>query len=148
MMLDYHWIVPNLAQGSYPGNDHESIWKDFDVLVYMAEEKQPDILVFPGKTVLRGPIDDGALTPSYERRIMRVVPEVVEAVTRRKRVLVTCMAGRNRSGIVVALALVHLYPRWSAREILDTIRSKRHHHTGPAMSNPHFNKRVSEETGV
>lgn len=146
MGLDYHWIIDGvLAQGAFPAVDARVIWKHFDVLVLMAEEAQPDMLVYPGKKVLRAPIDDGDLTERDERRIQRVLPDVIEAVRDGKRVLVTCMAGRNRSGIVVALTLVHLLPCWTSEKIIALIRQRRQAFSGPAMSNPAFVERVRQE---
>jgi protein-tyrosine phosphatase len=123
----------------------KTIWKHFDVLVLMAEEAQPDMLVYPGKKVLRAPIDDGDLTERDERRIARILPDVIAAIRTNKRVLVTCMAGRNRSGIVVALALVHLLPCWTSDKIISLIRMRRKAFSGPAMSNPAFVERVRQE---
>jgi len=145
--FDYHWIVDGvLAQGAYPGGvDPKVLWKHFDVLVLMAEEGQPDMLVYPGKKVLRAPIDDGDLTERYDRRIQRVLPDVIASVQQGKRVLVTCMAGRNRSGVMVALALVHLLPCWTSEQIVSHIRARRKAISGPAMSNEAFVERVRQE---
>jgi protein-tyrosine phosphatase len=145
MSLDYDWIVPGLAQGSLP--DPEVIWDHFDVVVFMAEEAQPDVLVLPSKKVLRAPIDDSGapITTTEERRIQRVLPEVITAVQREKRVLVSCLAGRNRSGLVVALALVHLYPCWAADRIIKRIRARRVADSGPALTNRQFVSRIFKE---
>lgn len=147
--LEYNWIVPGmLAQGSFPGSDPETIWRKFDTLVYMAEEGQPDILVMPGKTVFRAPIDDNFKRPvseTEERRINRIITNVETHVRSGRRVLVTCMAGRNRSGLLVALVLMRLYPCKSAREIIEMVRDRRKGANGPVLCNPMFVQKIMQE---
>jgi len=143
--LDYNWIAPGLAQGSLP--NPEVIWNHFDVVVFMADEGQPDVLVLPGKKVLRAPIDDQGkpITEKEERRIQRILPDVIASVRGGKRVLVSCMAGRNRSGLVVALTMVHLYPCLTPDQIIRRIRSRRKAFSGPALTNEMFVHRIFRE---
>lgn len=148
--LDFQWIAPNLAQGSFPSNDPSLLWSHFDVVVYMAmpeEGGQPDVLTMPGKKVLRAPIDDrGApISETEERRVRRVLPEVVSAVRSGKRVLVSCMHGRNRSGLVVGLAMRHLYPSMEAQKVVQHIRERRKALSGPALTNRRFVQRIVSE---
>jgi len=78
--------------------------------VLCANEFQPPANVFPGVRVIHAPNDDAPRRPT--RRELRVAEEaareVAHAVRSRTPTLVTCMAGRNRSGLVTALALRYL----------------------------------------
>lgn len=100
-------IVPNLWQGS-----KSATWKGlskFDVLVLCAEEWQPPKTVYPPslKVIYAPNSDDPFRVPTREELLIatKAAREVAEANLRGKRVLVTCMAGLNRSGLVTALAL-------------------------------------------
>lgn len=146
--LDYSWIVDGrLAQGAYPGAD-PSLWKHFDVIVYTAEERQPIApRLPPGKKVLRAPLDDAPRlpTPVEESYLLAVVPAVERALRAGQRVLVTCQAGRNRSGLVVALVLMRLYPRESVATIVAAMQRRRRPLSGPVLSNEHFVRRLELE---
>jgi protein-tyrosine phosphatase len=104
---DYHYLMPGpwLAQGSAPP---AGIRVPFDVIVLAAREYQE--LDLPGYTVIRVPIDDSGPPPSTldRHRIRRTAHQIADRVRLRERVLVTCMAGRNRSGVLAGLALREL----------------------------------------
>ena len=80
----------------------------FDLLVLCAEEYQPPSGEFPGVDVIHAPFDDNDIGPtSQEKKIARSAAKRVAAAVRNgSRVLVSCIAGRNRSGLVCGLALV------------------------------------------
>jgi len=100
---DYHYLLPNLAQGSAPPSVPGM---PFDVIVFAAMEYQPDI---PGYVVLKVPLDDGPPPDHVTRmRIRRTAREIADRVRLGQRVLVTCWQGRNRSGVLAGLALVDL----------------------------------------
>ena len=105
-------VVKNLWMGSAPLCDTEDSRRmqyRFDVLVLAAMEHQPSSLCFPGVRVIHAPIDDGRYVPENEIRIVSRASELVANALRiGKRVLVTCWQGRNRSGFIVAMALVRL----------------------------------------
>jgi protein-tyrosine phosphatase len=80
----------------------------FEVLVLCAEEWQPSSEHFPGVEVIYAPFDDdhsGPLPPRQQRIAFDAAQKTAQALTAGKKTLVTCWAGRNRSGLVSALAL-------------------------------------------
>lgn len=109
----------------------------FDHLVLCAMEYQLDPGLFPGVEVLHAPMnDDGsAMTPDEMRIAVRTAAKVINRLGAGRRVLVTCRAGRNRSGIVSALALCLGPPKFSPQKAVLQIRAAR----GPgAMVNQDF----------
>lgn len=66
---------------------------------------------------------DGALDPADHDRVLELADEVVTAVSRGDAVMVRCMAGMNRSGLVAGLALVKI--GWDADEAINHMREAR-----------------------
>jgi hypothetical protein len=130
--MSYSYLIPNwLAQGSAPLPGMEL---PFDVIVFAAMEYQP---VMRGYTMVRVLLDDSGPPPSTQdrARIRVVAREIAEHVRARRRVLVTCMAGRNRSGVLVGLALRHLgVPGAEAARRIQAARN--------GLTNPHFHAMV------
>jgi len=128
-------IYPRLWQGSAPG---ERV--PFDVLVLCAEEWQPTSKTFPGTLVVHAPFDD---TPDLSRPLLLTATKaarlVEQALRERKQVLVTCMAGRNRSGLVSALALCMLTGA-DGRRVVRQIQSRR----ANALTNASFREFVEQ----
>jgi len=98
----------------------------FDTLVLCAKENQREDL-YPGVEVVLAPGDDDVRV----NRMMRDLPTwrqaaqiVVERVAAGKKVLVTCMAGLNRSGMVIGLAL-HQITGWSGEDVVEHIQASR-----------------------
>lgn len=101
-------VVRGLWQGGVDALDEPEVG-DFDVVVMTAAELQPTIRsveasggrlwAYPMLDVVPMRASDGAAAQRIGSRVCRVVE-------RGGRVLVTCHAGLNRSGLVVALALV------------------------------------------
>jgi protein-tyrosine phosphatase len=89
--------------------------------------------------VLHAPFDDSMdLTPVEIETIYMAAHEVARHITKGRRTLVTCMAGRNRSGIVCALAL-HLLTGEPGERVLRHIRKRRvAPDGGKALVNPLF----------
>ena len=110
-MLDANEIAPNLWQGSLPLRGEDL--SNFDVIVFMAKEVQPPGDWYTGRLrIVRAPIDDNpyaGISSTDMLKIRGAVKEVVDALRAGKRVLVTCFAGLNRSGVVVALVLRVLF---------------------------------------
>ena len=106
--MSYTYLMPGpwLAQGSAPPPFVRGI--PFDVIVLAAMEYQDPEL--PGYTVIRIPLDDSGPPQSKvdRMRIRHTASEIADRVSLRERVLVTCMQGRNRSGVLAGLALRHL----------------------------------------
>lgn len=131
-------IAPHLWQGSCPPEGNTLARAGFDKLVLCAEEHQPDSERFPGLPLLwRCPLDDGKLDLGQLRRAFEAADSVARSLRRGERVLVTCAEGRNRSGLVVALALHRCFGvpgGVAARRVREHRRARR----GPALSNPDF----------
>ncbi len=108
----------------------------YKVLVLCAEEFQPPADSFHGlDDVIFAPNDDsGAPFTKTQKAIAIAAASLVATHMRRKKhVLVTCMMGKNRSGLVTALAL-HFATGRSGRECVDIVKSKRPN----ALLNPDF----------
>lgn len=129
--LDVSNIAPRLWIGSAP--THGMDMPDFDVLVLCAEEFQPDRTQFHGVTI-RCPIPDAVLDNSQLARALIAAKATAEGLAVGRRVLVTCMAGLNRSAFVAALALGRL-TRKGADEVISIVRTRRH---PQALSNQYF----------
>src|SRR5512135_379080 len=109
----------------------------FDVLVLCAMEYQLPSECFPGVEVIHAPMnDDGTPMTRDEMEIaVRTAGKVIRHLCNKRRVLSTCRAGRNRSGIVSALALCLGPPKFSPQRAISRIKFAR----GPgAMVNPYF----------
>lgn len=98
----------------------------FDILVLCAEELQPSSQRFPYTTVIRCPLRDTpeGLTPQQGRLVIRTAQTVARAVRSRRRCLVTCNAGLNRSGLVTATAL-HLLTGYSGFDCVSIVQEHR-----------------------
>lgn len=126
LKYDFDHIVDNLYQGAAPPFGDVVAKLGFDTLVLCAKENQREDL-YPGIEVVLAPGDDDVRV----ERMMRDLPTwqqaaqiVAERVASGKKVLVTCMAGLNRSGMVTALAL-HQITGWSGKDIVEHIQASR-----------------------
>lgn len=132
---DVDELVPGLYIGSAPAHGQHPV----DVIVLAAEEYQPHASRFPGVELIRVPLDDA---PSRQMRPDEIAGAVRtgEAVARhlraRRRVLVTCALGLNRSALIAAIAM-HDVHGMEADEIIARIRRARGRW---ALSNPNFEK--------
>jgi predicted protein tyrosine phosphatase len=99
-------IARGLYQGAFPPPG-PSAARFFDLVVFCAMEVQPPVTDYPGVRVLRCPLnDDGRpMTGDEWVRARAAAAEVAIAVLDKKRALVSCYMGINRSGLVSALAL-------------------------------------------
>lgn len=100
-------IGPRLYQGSKPPFGRNVQRAGFDILVLCAIEHQPRSRAFPGVHVVHCPLDDADHLPSdFEWELAKQTGKfVADCVRAGGRSLITCMQGRNRSGLVTALAL-------------------------------------------
>ena len=133
-MNGYSYLTPSnlLAQGSKPP---VGVPLPFDVVVLAAWEHQYDM---PGFEVIKVPLDDEFEEPVTEedrKSIRDAARAVARHIRARRRVLVTCHAGRNRSGVIAGLALVQLGV--PGREAARRIR-----HLRDGLTNPHFHRMV------
>jgi protein-tyrosine phosphatase len=111
----------------------------FQVVVLCAEEFQParHIIATEDMEVIHAPNDDSEKPLTRDQLTTAIAASRVVASRFRqgKKVLVSCMQGRNRSGLVTALALHRIYGMAGER-CRGYIRSKVPH----ALTNPSFNK--------
>ena len=80
--------------------------------------------MFSGVKVFHAPFDDSeSLTTGELFHVNRATGYVAEALKKNERVLVTCFAGKNRSGLVCGKALVAL--NQDPVKVVHLIQSKR-----------------------
>ena len=130
--IDAHRLIERLWIGSAPNADRDLGACGFDAVVLCAEEYQPRNAFGSARTIHAG-FDDGEMDSRTARTAKSAAAEVVRRWRRGERVLVTCMAGRNRSGLVSALALCRI-GGVSGRQALSHVRMMR----PTALTNPNF----------
>ena len=137
-MPDVTHLLGDLWIGSAPSSP--SGREQFDVIFLCAEEWQPERSQFPGIELRRCPFDDPAGHASDEDidTALTAADQAATDLVAGRKVLVTCMMGRNRSALVSALAL-HMLTGDSAVRMGRLVQNKRVDPTGvPALSNPAF----------
>lgn len=123
MAIDAHEVYPGLWQGSRPVEGSALANLGFRGVVLCAMEHQPTASRFPGLHVVHAPNDDDfSRLPTREElaTAIKAARTVASLVSQRKKVLVTCHAGRNRSGLVSALAIHFLTGKeglWCVKQI-------------------------------
>jgi protein-tyrosine phosphatase len=135
--LDYHWIVPGLAQGAYP-DPPQAAFEVFDVVAFMAEELQPHIQLPRGKFVFKLPLDDDVyrpVPPAVGQALHQTAAAISTYLAAGHHVLSTCAQGRNRSGILTALILMHTY-RMTPEQAIKLVQQNRRGHD--ALANTMF----------
>jgi hypothetical protein len=132
-----------LWQGSAPPTGDYLKSMGFDLLVLAAQEYQPPARSFPGVDVIHAPNDDTTFENGGDVKAALVASKKVKnALTRGEKVLVTCWAGLNRSGIITALAHARMTV-YTGPEIVKRLRAAR----GPfALSNEDFRNYFLEVT--
>lgn len=135
--LEFNWIVPGLAQGSYPLPPAAAL-DSFDTVVFAAMEAQPRVTPPPRKEAILFPLDDNPYIPVSHREagaLRQLATKLARQIRSGRKVLVTCMEGRNRSGLIVGSILIALghAPR-AAVELVKKRRSR------PALTNPMFER--------
>lgn len=118
-------ITPRLYVGSAPETTEEL--EGFDLLVLCAAEWQPqsrDLRPWRGRVLHAGFEDTPAPDTLLVRKAKLAAREVATALKQRRRVLVTCAAGLNRSALVAGLAL-RSCTRLPPEEIVARIRAAR-----------------------
>jgi len=139
--IDADEVYPGLYQGSRPPQGLALAAAGFKAVVLAAREHQPDPQKFSGlDAVVLVPLDDSGYPPTPgEKRAANQAAKVVANIVRSGRpVLVTCHMGRNRSGLIVGLALAELAPDVSRAKIVAAIRQARE----GALSNKWFETMV------
>jgi protein-tyrosine phosphatase len=129
-------VLPGLFMGTklVPPAEYESL--GVDAIVDLEDWDVAWVPPVPtGSIYLSFPIEDD---DHVEPKIREVAAFVASLVRSDRRVLVHCTEGINRSGVVVARALLEL--GWTAADAIELVRTKR----GPsddvvqALSNGHF----------
>jgi len=150
-MIEANEITPRLYMGSVPPVGSEVYKSGFSLLVlcalpdeyrhvYKIKSDQSIASLFPNTQVIIVSLNDNFLTkPSQEEkeRILRSSSDVVNSIRNNRKVLITCMQGRNRSGLVAALAIRELCG-WSGSQAKSRVRLKRKLEHGVALMNPQF----------
>lgn len=134
-MVDANIVARNLAIGSLPPRGRALADSGVDVLVLAAREAQPPNRDYPGVEVIRAPFADRffePLGPVTQRKVYATARQIAEHVKSGHNVLVTCLMGRNRSGLLAGLALRELGV--SGPEAVRAIQKNR----PGALNNPRF----------
>lgn len=140
--LDADEIVENLWQGGYPRYPDQVKASGFSMLVMCAGELQDPASDYPGVELLYAPNSDDYVC-KIPRDLLKIAVDagktVAQAVKDGRKVLVTCAAGINRSGLVSALALHFLYG-WPGTECIKQVKAKRVNQAYDmvALDNPRF----------
>jgi hypothetical protein len=134
--VDAARVAPRLWIGSQAQPGQALSQGGFTFLVLCAEEWQPPAKAFPGVEVVHAPFDDDYEGIDQEQldTAVNAVERAVEGHDQGHRVLITCMAGRNRSGLVTAWTLsvlTGIHPDKAA----EVVRDKR---GLAALTNPSF----------
>lgn len=138
LWIGSHPPVKGHRCGDHPVEYNADVYRDggFDFLALCAEEYQPPASHFPGVQVCYAPFDDDpkGLDPRQTNTALDAATKTVQAHRAGRSCLVTCMAGRNRSGLVTALALAGL-SGISPAQACEVVRDKR---GLAALTNPSF----------
>lgn len=123
--IDAHEIYPGLWQGSRPPEGEVLRRAGFSMVVLCAEEHQPPVSSFYAIDVLHAPNDDAQqLTREQKDRAVMAAYRVAQRVREGGRVLVTCWAGWNRSGLVTAITL-HFLTGNSGEDCAKRVKNRR-----------------------
>lgn len=137
-VLDELWIgnAPSIVS-MHEDNIGTPLAADFDTLVLCAAEYQLAAELFAMGEVIHAPMDDlfAPMTKQLAITALEAARHTISRLVSGKRVLVTCLAGRNRSGLVCALALCLGPPRLPSDKAITLIRAARGPH---ALANPFF----------
>lgn len=143
----YEWqneIMPRLHVGGAPFYRGVANYDtdEFDTIVLCADNFQyegREWLFGKDVKLLRCPFVDGHTISAAEWRTIRHTANTIASRYKQgETVLVTCAAGINRSALVMALALLEIWPEMSAEQVIDTIRRRRKLDYGEALFNQKF----------
>jgi hypothetical protein len=122
-------IVPNLWQGSWPLPGGYVRASGFTMLILCAVEHQEPATLWPGVEVVYAPnfddgLDEHKLNPERLHVALKAARRAAEAIQGGGKVLSTCAAGMNRSGLVTGITL-HMMFGWEGDACVDHVRRKR-----------------------
>lgn len=137
--VDANEIITGLWMGSAPPVGRTLARAGFHVLALCAEEYQPSAEAYPSVEIARTSlVDDGSpLTFMQLDEVLDVSRGLAETVRKGRCVLVTCVQGRNRSGLVTAMTLSRL-TGMSGTDAVWAVRARRCSLHGPALTNRHY----------
>jgi hypothetical protein len=133
-------IAPRLWMGAAPPLGGVLASRGFDILILCAREYQPPEEWFPGVAVGRVLLNDDGKTPFSATDALaayRCAADIARAVKMGAMALVTCWEGRNRSGLVTALAIAQL-TGCSGADAMRAVRFRRKPRRGPPLMNQQF----------
>ncbi len=137
-VLEHNHIACGVFMGSAPLHPELVVRGSFSAVVLCAEEYQPDSKAFHGVQVVRAGIDDGILSNREMDIATNAAREIQPILRSGRNVLITCMEGRNRSGLVAGLA-IHILTGWSGETCAKLIRRNRHPlNGGKPLTNSYF----------
>ena len=142
--IDASEITTGLWVGSAPPVGRTLARVGFSTLALCAAEHQPSRDSFPGVSVVRASlIDDGSpLTPVQIEEALWLSGHLAAACRRGKGVLVTCMQGRNRSGLIAALTFSRM-TGCDGKTAMRAVQTRRASPFGPALTNHQYNRALS-----
>ncbi len=124
--IDASRIAHGLWQGAKPPQGSALAMAGFHVVVLCAQEHQPKSSLFQRVSVVHCPMDDTDRFPDARewKDAQRAASIVCNITQRGGNALVSCMQGRNRSGLVSALAL-HLMTGRNGAWCAECVRANR-----------------------
>ena len=137
-ILNAHQIAGTIWQGALPVQQPWAVrGMKFDLLVTAVP---PDPRGY-GVPVIHAPLTDDAfgIVKGDWRRAWLAAQAVCASARRKQKVLVCCAEGRNRSGLIVGIALQQLYGL-SGAEVIAKIQSRR----PQSLTNWHFCEALRE----
>jgi hypothetical protein len=142
--IDASEITTGLWVGSAPPIGRTLARAGFSLLALCAAEHQPTQSSFPGVAIVRASlIDDGSpLTRRQIEEALWLSGHLASACRNGKRVLVTCMQGRNRSGFIAALTFACM-TGCDGKTAMRVVQTRRGSPFGPALTNSRYNKALA-----
>lgn len=125
--MDANKIVEHLYQGSKPSlKDAKELAHIFDALVLAANEHQLDTdKILPTLHVRLNDYPSVPITEKEKELAVKAGKAVADMIDDGKDVMVTCVAGLNRSGLISALALMNSHHKMTPQQAMSTIRQAR-----------------------
>lgn len=111
----------------WQGRQPATIPDGFDVIVLCDKDRMDQYVpTYKGAIVYRCPMDDDTMTLRSQdtHSAILVAAQVAKDAMSGLRILVTCHQGLNRSGLVVALVLMHVHG-WTGKQAIERVRTCR-----------------------
>ena len=123
---DWDEIYTNLYQGGAPTQMDELRRDKFDVIVFCATDFQPSANAYFPTDCIFCPFkdNDAGPSPAKLKEIYELADKISMMIMGGKKVLITCAAGLNRSGLLTALVINKL-TGWGGAACINLVRSKR-----------------------